>query len=181
MLITSPSSSGQDACPLGKETLVQIQPGTPNLFVTIAASTSPAPAPYKVEIRKRTYMPNLNNTSLGAVRSSTPAGGRSVRRSTLTVGDLYSVKGGSNTYMHTGRRTAPPSGRTVEISVGGRSMQHEVFKSLGVDDSGSTVIGFQSIIVKGSITPGSDGAAVSWEDKEVTFLGRAAIDLGDLA
>lgn len=100
-----------------------------------------------------------------------------VKRASLQVGDLFRNKDGGRVYMHTGQRTAPPSGRNVSIQIGNQTVQHEVFKSLGRNASGQDVIGYQSIVVQGSVKPGQDGSMVTFNNNDVIYVGKAEINL----
>lgn len=74
-----------------------------------------------------------------------------VRRDSLVIGDVYAVK--DRHFMHTGVRTNPPS-------TGGNGR----------------VVGYQSIIVKGNVKDGSDGAAFTTKgDKQVVLVGKAEV------
>lgn len=98
---------------------------------------------------------------------------KTVRRDSLEIGDLFQVN--DKTYMHTGKRTMPPSGRRVTVQVGNQTVVHEVFPSLGTQ-GGKDVIGFQSIVVAGPVAPGEDGSAVSFNAGAlVKHVGRADI------
>ncbi len=79
-----------------------------------------------------------------------------VKRSSLKIGDLFKNAKSKNIYMHSGKRTKPPS-------AGSR---------------GGTV-GYQSILVRGSTKlEGEDGAFVTFEgNKQVTPVGIAEIKL----
>lgn len=101
-----------------------------------------------------------------------------VKRSSLKVGDLFRNRDGGKVYMHTGQRTAPPSGRTVSIQVGNQTVSHEVFKSLGRNAAGQDVIGYQGIVVQGKVAYGQDGSVVTFDgNKDVVLLGTAELSL----
>lgn len=75
-----------------------------------------------------------------------------VRRDSLKVGDLFSNKADGRVFMHTGTRTNPPSqGR-------------------------AGTVGYNSIVVRGKIKTGSDGAAFSENGSRQVFpRGNATI------
>lgn len=103
---------------------------------------------------------------------------KDVRRDTLVIGDLFQRKNGrGRVYMHTGCRTAPPSGRTLTCEFNGSKQNIELFKKCGVQ-GGKDIIGFQAIVVEGDVDEGEDGAAVTYDGAAlVTWVGRAEITL----
>ena len=115
-------------------------------------------------------------TSLGMVNSGV-GDLRMTRRSALEPGDLYSVEEDGRILMHTGVRTCPPSTRFVSVTTPAGTQQVEVHKAIGRRPNGEDIIAFQSMVVEGDIKDGSDGAVVSFKDKEVYYMGRATLDL----
>lgn len=92
--------------------------------------------------------------------SSTTRPTNTVARRTLKMGDVFSrpKEKNGNLYMHTGVRTKPPSA--------------------GATRYGSKVIGYQSIVVKGTIKVGEDGARFTDKgDTTVLKVGTATVAL----
>lgn len=117
-----------------------------------------------------------NSTSLVGATPVAPATTR--RRGDLVVGDLFRNPDGGKVYMHTGARTRPPSGSGDVVTVNGVTVHDGRSKSLGRNLAGRDIIAYQAIVVRGHVTPGEDGAVVTFDGaKEVVYLGRAAISL----
>ncbi len=130
-------------------------------------------------IVKETQMP-----SNSLISNSTTRAHRTVKRSTLSVYDLFKRKPDGRTYMHTGTRTQPPSGGKVDVAVGGKILgSFQTAASIpGVRFNGREVIGYQSLVVapdtKGKgVTYGEDGTTVSFENEDVIHVGRAEVKL----
>ena len=103
---------------------------------------------------------------------------KTVARRDLVVGDLYKNRSGGRIYMHTGLRTAPPSGHTVDIVVGSQTFTVNASNIKGYTDNGDAILGWQSIIVDGDVKSGSDGAAITFDgDKDVLHVGYVDLNL----
>src|SRR5690606_16310823 len=127
----------------------------------------------------QTQMEDTHMTSTSLVGAAAVAPTTTKRRRDLKMGDLFRNVNGGKIYMHTGVRTAPPSGtNTVRVTVGGNEVYRSTDRNLGYAPNGDVIVGFQSIVVRGKVSPGQDGAVVTFDgDKEVVYLGRAAITL----
>lgn len=120
-------------------------------------------------------MPNVSTATVkGRVYKDSA---RTVRRSTLNIGDCYKNKAGGRTYMHTGARTRPPSGSHTEIAVNGKVVHNADNFATLLRQNGKDVIAFQAIVVEGAVKAGEDGTVVSFQDKDVLFVGAADITL----
>lgn len=99
-------------------------------------------------------------------------------RKNLQPGDLFKVKGGSRVYMATSMRTTPPSDNQFVVEVNGKRHTHQIRKPLGKLANGKEILGYQSIVMEGSIPFGEDGGIVTFNgDREVTVVGRAQVTL----
>lgn len=103
-------------------------------------------------------------------------------RGQLEVGDLYRNSDTGRVYMHTGYRTAPPSGSDdVTVQVNGETVYKNDASSRTTGSfyrGGRKVLAAQSIIVQGKIKGGEDGSAVTFDlEKHVQVVGKASIDL----
>jgi hypothetical protein len=117
----------------------------------------------------------MTATSLGMVNSGVGSV-RKVLRSTLIPGDLYRVERQGRTLMHTGARTCPPSARSINVVTPAGTFPVEVHATIGRRPNGEDIIAFQSIVVDGDVKAGSDGAVVSFSNKNVYLVGRATIN-----
>lgn len=109
----------------------------------------------------------MTQTSTSLVSAVRPAPKPlTIPRKDVEMGEYFKVRGGSEEYMHTGRRTAPPSKAVPGDSI------------FGLDAKGRPVVAFSSVKVKGTVAPGEDGAMVSTDGfQAVEVLGRAGIRL----
>lgn len=102
------------------------------------------------------------------------------KRSALEVGDVFKNANGKRLYMHTGVRTAPPSGSApTTIVVNGQTINvPSTVRSLGRTANGQDIVGFQSIVVQGTVKTGEDGSSVSFDGtQDVIVVGKAELAL----
>lgn len=86
-----------------------------------------------------------------------------IPRGALSMFDIFRPKGSSKWYLHTGRRTNPPS-----------EMGYPPVRHFGVDIAGNFIVGFNSVRVKGTGPVAEDGSCVSFNaEAPVEKLGNA--------